>query len=62
MELVEGKPLREACGKPRTIPEVLAIGLQIAEALAAAHAGGVIHGDIKPENIFLRPDRLREVA
>ena len=56
MELVEGKPLREACGQPRTIPEVLAIGLQIAEALAAAHAGGVIHGDIKPENIFLRPD------
>jgi eukaryotic-like serine/threonine-protein kinase len=57
MELVEGKPLREACGKPMPIPEVLAIGLQIAEALTAAHAGGTIHGDIKPENIFLRPDR-----
>ena len=57
MELVEGKPLREVCGKPLPIPDVLDIGLQIAEALAAAHAGGVIHGDIKPENIFLRPDR-----
>ena len=57
MELVEGKPLREVCGKPVPIPDVLDIGLQIAEALAAAHAGGVIHGDIKPENIFLRPDR-----
>jgi hypothetical protein len=56
MELVEGKPLREVCGKPLPIPEVLAIGLQIAEALAAAHASGVIHGDIKPENIFVRPD------
>jgi eukaryotic-like serine/threonine-protein kinase len=56
MELVEGKPLREVCGKPMPIPDVLAIGLQIAEALAAAHASGVIHGDIKPENIFLRPD------
>jgi Tol biopolymer transport system component len=44
------------CGKPMPIPEVLAIGLQIAEALAAAHASGTIHGDIKPENIFLRPD------
>ena len=56
MELVEGKPLREVCGKPLPVPEVLDIVLQIAEALAAAHAGGVIHGDIKPENIFLRPD------
>jgi eukaryotic-like serine/threonine-protein kinase len=56
MELVEGKPLREACGKPMPIPEVLGIGTEIAEALAAAHAGGTIHGDIKPENIFLRPD------
>ena len=49
MELVEGKPLREACGKPMPIPEVLGIGTEIAEALAAAHAGGTIHGDIKPE-------------
>ena len=56
MELVEGKPLREACGKPMPIPEGLGIGTEIAEALAAAHAGGTIHGDIKPENIFLRPD------
>jgi eukaryotic-like serine/threonine-protein kinase len=56
MELVEGTPLREVCGKPLPIPEVLAIGLQIAEALAVAHASSVIHGDIKPENIFVRPD------
>lgn len=56
MELVEGKPLREACGEPMPIPEVLHLGIQIAEALGAAHASGTIHGDIKPENIFLRPD------
>src|ERR1700722_712758 len=56
MELVEGKPLRDVCGQPMPIPEVLAISLQIAEALAAAHASGVVHGDVKPENIILRPD------
>jgi eukaryotic-like serine/threonine-protein kinase len=57
MELVEGKPLRELCGKLMPIPQVLAIGLEIAEAMAAAHAAGTLHGDIKPENIFLRPDK-----
>jgi len=57
MELVEGRPLREVCGKRLPIPDVVTIALHIAEALAAAHRHGVIHGDIKPENIFLRPDR-----
>lgn len=56
MELVEGKPVRDVCGKPLPIAEVVDIALQIAEALSAAHAAGVVHGDIKPENIFLRPD------
>jgi len=57
MELVEGRPLREVCGRPTPIPEVLAVGVEIAEALAAAHAAGTVHGDIKPENIFLRRDQ-----
>lgn len=56
MELVEGKPLRESCGKPMPILQVLNIGQLIAEALAAAHTMGTVHGDIKPENIILRPD------
>ncbi|MBV9223432.1 MAG: protein kinase [Acidobacteriaceae bacterium] len=61
MELVEGTSLREVMGKPLPITKVLAIGLQIAEALVAAHAGDIIHGDIKPENIFLRQDQYVKV-
>lgn len=61
MELVEGTPLRELCGRPMPIPEVLAVGLQIAEALAAAHTRGIIHGDVKPENIVLRPDHYIKI-
>jgi eukaryotic-like serine/threonine-protein kinase len=56
MELVHGKPLREACGRPLPMTDGLTIGFHIAEALAAAHEHGVVHGDIKPENIVLRPD------
>jgi eukaryotic-like serine/threonine-protein kinase len=56
MELVEGTSLGQMRGSPLPTPEVLSIGVQIAGALTAAHAGDIIHGDIKPENIFLRQD------
>jgi serine/threonine protein kinase len=56
MELVEGAPLRQLTGKPLPTSELLRIGTQIAEALAAAHGSAIVHGDIKPENIVLRPD------
>jgi serine/threonine protein kinase len=55
-EYVEGVPLRQVCRKALSTAEGLAIRLQIAEALAAAHAAGTVHGDIKPENILLRCD------
>ncbi len=56
MELVEGAPLRQPSGERLPLARVLTIGSQIAEALAVAHGGGIIHADIKPENIFLRRD------
>lgn len=55
MEHVEGESLRRRIGKPLPVPEVVSLARQCAEALAAAHAKGILHRDIKPDNLMVTP-------
>ena len=54
MELLEGQTLRQRIeGKALPLEQVLDLGIQVADALDAAHSKGVVHRDIKPGNIFV---------
>jgi predicted ATPase/serine/threonine protein kinase len=56
MEFVDGQPLAAFLGRPSRIDWVARVGAQLAQALATAHAAGIVHRDIKPENVLVRSD------
>jgi eukaryotic-like serine/threonine-protein kinase len=56
-ELIEGESLRTEMNHGRVpLKRVIEIAHQIAEGLAAAHDAGIVHGDLKPDNVMVRPD------
>ena len=60
MEYVDGKNLRDL-KRPLSIKQVADIGTQVAEGLAAAHDQGIVHRDIKPDNIMIRKDGIVQI-
>ena len=56
MELVEGSTVRTLSAQGMPVDRAIHIARQIAEALAVAHVAGIVHRDIKPDNVMVRPD------
>jgi serine/threonine protein kinase/Flp pilus assembly protein TadD len=61
-EFIEGETLRQRIASaPVKFREAIDVGLQVASALCATHGVGIIHRDVKPENIMLRRDGIVKV-
>lgn len=60
MEYVDGQTLTERI-KTLSLKQAIEIGIQIAEGLAAAHEQGIVHRDIKPDNIMVRKDGIPQI-
>ncbi len=58
MELIEGKSLRDAAQGGLALPETLRIVTEVARGLSVAHAAGVVHCDLKPDNVLLAETRV----
>src|SRR5262249_56579373 len=56
MELVAGRTLRSVVAEGNSTETLLSLASQMAKALSAAHAAGITHRDIKPDNIMVRDD------
>jgi len=63
-ELIEGENLKEFVerGGPLPVRRVLELGLEIGRALAFAHAQGLVHRDVKPQNVLLSEDGVAKVT
>jgi serine/threonine protein kinase len=56
-EFIDGQTLKKCLAQTRMqLPDILDVSIQTAGALEAAHAAGLVHRDIKPDNIMVRPD------
>jgi predicted ATPase len=61
MEFIQGRTLQDLVGKHRPAEELARLVGQAARALAAAHAAGVVHRDVKPTNLMVRDDGIVKV-